>query len=114
MKLFKTKQPCERLNVRRVKKGEILRIAHKGYSLHIKYNYIRLIISAVKWLLIIIGTFFLFRWGQAAAFAERGYKAYGGEMFILLVPLLWWLIERSVKDSKVIIKEIRRNDGDDE
>ena len=36
---------------------------------------------------------------NAYATLERGYIAVGGEAGLLLLPLLWWLISTTVKDS---------------
>lgn len=43
--------------------------------------------------------FQLFRAGQAHALAERGYKALGGEVFALFLPLFYWLAARVARDA---------------
>lgn len=40
----------------------------------------------------------LFRAGQARALAERGYEALGGEVFALLLPVLYWMVVRVARD----------------
>lgn len=40
-----------------------------------------------------------FRAGQAHALAERGYEALGGEVFALFLPVLYWMVERVVRDT---------------
>lgn len=40
----------------------------------------------------------LFRAGQAHALAERGYEALGGEVFALLLPVLYWMVVRVARD----------------
>lgn len=45
----------------------------------------------------------LFQWGHAYATRERGYIAYGGEIFFLFLPLFWWLFWQTVKD---IIRDV--------
>jgi len=62
----------------------------------------------IKYLIICAVAALLFMAGQAAAFAERGYKAVGGECIVLLLPVLWFIVERNIKDTKAIIKQ---NDG---
>lgn len=97
MNLYRTKNKTEHLSVCYYSKKKTLRLACRGYSLHIKRaNFF----AAIKWLLIIVGTLLLFRWGQAFAYAERGYSAYGGEYYLLLLPLLWKLFEINIRDIR--------------
>lgn len=37
---------------------------------------------------------------HAAATAERGYEAVGGEVFVWLIPLFYWLIKSSIREGK--------------
>jgi len=62
--------------------------------------------KAIKILSIIIGTYFLFKIGQAAAYAERGYNAFGGECLILTFPIFYYIIRQCVKDSIQMFKEL--------
>lgn len=48
----------------------------------------------------------LFRWGHDYATRERGYNAIGGEMFFLLLPLLWWVFSQCIKDTIHMIVEL--------
>lgn len=51
----------------------------------------------------------LFRWGHAYATRERGYIAIGGEMFFLLLPLLWWMFSNIVKDTIRDVSDLMRS-----
>lgn len=41
----------------------------------------------------------LFHAGQAQALCERGYQAIGGEVFALFLPVFYYLISRTVRDT---------------
>ncbi len=58
--------------------------------------------GVVKWTSITICGILLFKWGQAAAYAQRGYEAIGGEIFLLFLPLFWWLIETTAKEGFIV------------
>lgn len=47
----------------------------------------------------------LFKQANAYAYAQRGYEAIGGEVFFLLLPLLWYLITTTIRDT---LREIRK------
>lgn len=55
--------------------------------------------GVAKWAAITACGILLFNWGHAAAYTQRGYEAIGGEIFLLFLPLFWWLIETSVKEG---------------
>lgn len=63
--------------------------------------------SLVKWLLIVLAGVVLYYLAAGAAFAERGYKAYGGELVFLLLPLWWKLGDMMTADIKQTIKQIK-------
>lgn len=42
----------------------------------------------------------LYKVCAAAAYAQRGYSAVGGEAFILLLPVVYYLIEETASDMK--------------
>ena len=67
-------------------------------------------ISYIKWLLITAAGVALYLWAADYAYMERGYKAYGGECFFLLLPLFWYLIGATVKDGVATVKEIFKED----
>lgn len=53
----------------------------------------------VKYVVLTLIGFLLFRAGQARALAERGYEALGGEVFALFLPVLYWMVARVVRDA---------------
>lgn len=53
---------------------------------------------------ILLFTAAAFQWGQAAALAERGYTACGGEYFLLLIPAIYYAGKRTILDW---VEEIR-------
>lgn len=63
--------------------------------------------SLIKWLLIAIAGIALYYLAAGAAFAERGYKDYGGECVFLLLPLWWKLGEVVTTDIKQTIKQMK-------
>lgn len=63
--------------------------------------------KAVQYLALAVVTVVLFMWAKESALAARGYKAYGGEYLILLLPLLWWIAETTVRDFAREIKNMR-------
>ncbi len=63
--------------------------------------------AIVKYIVLAIAGFLLFRTGQACALAERGYKALGGEVFTMFLPGFYWTVSRIVRD----ILDMRGGDG---
>jgi drug/metabolite transporter superfamily protein YnfA len=49
----------------------------------------------------------LYGWAHEQATIERGYIAYGGEVFILGLPLFVWLVKKTVRDWWHTINELR-------
>jgi hypothetical protein len=66
------------------------------------------IVEAVVVGLIII---FLLLVGVKAAYIERGYEAVGGEYGVLLLPVLYYGVKRSIKDTVAVVRE---NDNTDQ
>ena len=54
--------------------------------------------TALKYAGLAIAGIILFRIGAAVAYAQRGYKAIGGEVFALFLPFFYWIISDTVKD----------------
>lgn len=50
--------------------------------------------------------FILFKIGQAAAFKQRGYSAYGGEYLLLGLPIFYYLISSTVRNHANEIKKL--------
>lgn len=65
-------------------------------------------LAVIKWALIIAGSVSLFYIGKGAALRERGYPAIGGEAFLLFIPLMYYAIERTVKEWAVAISTLHR------
>lgn len=52
----------------------------------------------IKWSAIILSSALLFLAAKDAALKERGYEAFGGEYVILLLPFIYYVAERIIKD----------------
>lgn len=65
----------------------------------------------VKYAILTLIGIILFRAGAAAGLRERGYKAVGGEVFALLLPVLYYLISTTVRDWIDYIREEARREG---
>lgn len=63
--------------------------------------------AIVKYVVLTVCGIILFHAGSVLAYAERGYKALGGEMFLLLLPLFYYLVSTMYHDVKKMIKEIK-------
>lgn len=70
----------------------------------------------VKYIIIAIVGAILFIIVNRAANAERSAASVGGEAFFLILPLMWWIVERTVKDLLAEYKrmwlEIKSERGD--
>ena len=60
----------------------------------------------IKIAAVIVATWIMFRIGQALAFRERGYIAYGGEYLLLLLPLFWKIGKTVVNDFRDMWAEL--------
>lgn len=61
---------------------------------------------ALKYLAVTILGIVLYLNTAEAAEITRGYKAYGGECLLLLLPIWWFFIETSVRDIEIeVVKE---------
>lgn len=54
--------------------------------------------AVAKYAALTLTGYLLFRAGQARALVERGYEALGGEAFALFLPVLYWMVSRTVRD----------------
>lgn len=64
----------------------------------------------IKYILLTAAGVALFLLANHAATISRGYDAIGGEGAFILLPVLWWLIGRTGKETKNIITEVMKND----
>ncbi len=72
--------------------------------------------KAIKYAIITVCGAVLFITVNRAANAERSAASVGGEAFFLILPLMWWIVERTVKDLlaeyKRVWLEIKSERGD--
>jgi len=54
--------------------------------------------KVIKYAIITVCGLILFAVLNRAANAERAVASIGGEAFFLILPLMWWIVERTVKD----------------
>lgn len=95
MKVYRTRYPAERFNIRWAPRREAFRLAARGRSLYITLEDISVV---VEWASVLVVTIAVFRAGKAVALAERGYHAHGGEYLLLLIPPIYYAIKRTVLD----------------
>lgn len=53
----------------------------------------------------------LFRAGAAYAYAERGYRAVGGEVFALFLPALFYFISQAISTFATDMKKIKEENN---
>ncbi len=77
--------------------------------------------TALKYAVLTIAGIILFRVGAAVAYAERGYKAVGGEASFLFLPFFYWFISDTAKgmadiftDGPRMEEDSREGEGDNE
>ena len=73
MRLYTTKRPRERFNIRWNHRKSAFRLAARGLALYIYPG------PLIEWSLVILVTLTAFRLGVIYAYLERGYQARGGE-----------------------------------
>ncbi len=64
--------------------------------------------AIAKYAALAVAGVILFRIGQARALAERGYEAIGGEGFALFLPVIYYLVFRTIGDTVRDIKGKKR------
>lgn len=110
MKVYRTKYPLERLNVRYVSRKGAIRIAARGKSVYIP---ILSICKAAELSVVILVTLAAFYVGVIFAYLERGYVAHGGEYLLLLIPPIYYAAKRTIGDWVADLRGIYR-EGDNE
>lgn len=72
--------------------------------------------KAIKYVILTVCGVILFIAVNRAANAERSAASFGGEVLFLVLPLMWWIVERTVKDLLAEYKrmwlEIKSERGD--
>lgn len=56
------------------------------------------LLTAAKYAALTVAGILLFKAGRANALTERGCDAIGGEVFALFLPVLYYMISRTVRD----------------
>lgn len=65
--------------------------------------------TVLKYAIITMCGLILFMLANDAANAERISNSVGGEAVLVLLPVLWWVIERTIKDSVAEARKAKRN-----
>lgn len=60
----------------------------------------RIAYTALKYIFLAVLGIALYLYIAEAAEIQRGYKAYGGECVVLLLPLWWFFIDANIKNFK--------------
>lgn len=63
--------------------------------------------TIVKYTVLSVCGIILFHVGSVFAYAERGYKDIGGEMFLLLLPLFYYMVSCTYREIKQTLKQIK-------
>lgn len=100
MRLYNTRHPAERLNIRYIQKKRAFRLAARGLALYIYPA------PLIEWALVLLVTLAAFRVGIVYAYLERGYQARGGEYLLLLIPPLYYAAKRTLLDWLADIRDM--------
>ena len=65
--------------------------------------------TVLKYAIITMCGLILFTLAIDCAYAERISKSVGGEAVFVLLPVLWWIIEGTIKDSVAEARKAKRN-----
>ena len=68
--------------------------------------------TVLKYIALTLAGIILFCIGSACAYMERGYQAFGGEVFALFTPLFYWLISQTVRDALNLFTYIPEMEAD--
>lgn len=63
--------------------------------------------TVLKYAIITMCGLILFTLANDAANARRVSDSVGGEAVFVLLPVLWWLVERSIKDAIAEAKQVK-------
>jgi drug/metabolite transporter superfamily protein YnfA len=89
-------------------KFRTIRIANRSFEINTER-----LKAITKYAILTMCGFLLFRAGQAAAFEQRGYIAYGGEYLLLGLPLYYYIISATAREFAVEINNLYENGGYD-
>lgn len=65
--------------------------------------------TVLKYAIITMCGLIIFTLANDAANAERISNSVGGEAVFVLLPVLWWVVERSIKDAAAEAKKAKRS-----
>lgn len=75
----------------------------------------RMVRAVTKYAALTVAGVILFRAGADYAFTQRGYRAIGGEVFALFLPVIYYAISATVRDwLKEIKQEFQKEDSKNE
>lgn len=64
--------------------------------------------AVIKYGLLTIAGVALYLLAREYALAERSYEAVGGEVFLLGLPLIWYAVESTIRDTAAQIHALRK------
>ena|GEM_PF-5684491 len=91
MKLYKTRNSEDRLNLKYSKKRSALRIGCRGNAHYIGF-------SALEFFVVMLISAVVFFVACAIGDLGRGYTARGGELLVILLPAIYYLGKRIIGD----------------
>lgn len=62
----------------------------------------------IKWLIVLLVSVLLYKLCHYVAILDRGYEAFGGEIFMFLIPFFVWIAPEIKKSIKEIKDELSR------
>lgn len=65
--------------------------------------------TVLKYAIITVCGLILFTLAHDSANAERISNSVGGEAIFVFLPVLWWVVERTIKDSVAEAKKAKRS-----
>ena len=65
--------------------------------------------TVLKYAIITMCGLIIFTLANDSANAERISSSVGGEAVFVLLPVLWWVVERSIKDAAAEAKKAKRS-----
>lgn len=65
--------------------------------------------TVAKYAALTVAGILFFQAGAAVAYAERGYRAVGGEAFALFLPVFYYIISHTIGDIAADMKKIKED-----
>ena len=92
--IYNDKPPYRGFSIFYIDEEKRFRIMHNCKTWTINQKLIKALAEALLFLIIIIGTYFLFKQLQATSYIRRGYYTVGGEHLLLLIPPAYFCIRK--------------------